>query len=105
MELRQFRRSVTLATEMCALPYGVARLLWTELKLTVLALLYILAYLTRLPLETVHSEATVRTCSRRHGRYEGAWDELALSPASCAIAICGCRLCECRDSSRIPILC
>ena len=44
MELRRFavHRSVTLTTEMCALPYIVARLLWAELELSVLALLYVL---------------------------------------------------------------
>jgi len=38
----QFHISVTLTTEMCALPYIVARLLGTELELSVLALLYVL---------------------------------------------------------------
>ena len=38
----QFHISVTLTTEMRALPYIVARLLGTELQLSVLALLYVL---------------------------------------------------------------
>ena len=72
----QFHISVTLTTEMCALPYIVPGLLWTELELTVLPFLYVLRVDIEIgDLETMgdinamqHQDNRVRSASPMRGK-------------------------------------